>query len=291
MNHRRGEIPCDRRFVMSYRIAVVLAILLSCCIPSTAYYYYWELVAPGIAHIHQMTAEPWDIHILIVDLSEPGVRLRSVVKNDTMLKDAGEVVSSMAIRHDALAAVNTDFFYIGIGRHEPLGWTMTDGKLQLVPYLSGPIVEDRPALVITKKNRARIGTYQATQSDWWNVASGNLELIVNGVLVVPPSEVRHPRTAVGITPEADRLILITVDGRQACSIGMSSFEEAMLLWKLGAWNAMNFDGGGSTTMWIDGRVVNHPSDGRERRVAGALVILAPARNFPQTTKSQASGKR
>jgi len=236
-------------------------------------YYSWDFVAPGLVHIHEMTPEPWDIHVLMIDLDNSNLRLRSVVKNDNMRGDPGEVVSSMARRHKAIAAVNTDFFNMGNDRHEPQGWTMTDGKPQLVPYLTGPIIEGRPALVIPKKGAPRIGFHYRPRPNWHNVASGFPRLIVDGVIVLGPSEVYHPRTAVGITQDSRRLILLTVDGRQSCSRGTSHFETAILLWKYGAWNAMNLDGGGSTTMWVDGEVVNHPSDGRERRVCGALAVL------------------
>lgn len=256
---------------------VITCLLLVVPLRCTAYF-DWEPVAPGIAHVHLMTAEPWNIHVLVIDLDEPEVRIRSVVKNDTMRGDGGEVVSRMAWRHGAAAAVNTDYFNMSANRHEPQGWTMTDGRLQICPGLIGPIIPDRPSLVITKNQTARIEIAQAPQPDWHNVASGMPRLVLNGVIIVPPTEVRHPRTAVGISPDARRLFLMTVDGRQTFSKGMSLFEAAAFLWKLGAWNAMNFDGGGSTTMWVQGRVVNFPSDGQERKVAGALlVVLSPKR--------------
>lgn len=82
---------------------------------------------------------------------------------------------------------------------------------------------------------------------------------------------RAPRTAIGIT--ADRkILLICVDGRQKNAAGMTLKELAAYLKKLGAKDAMNLDGGGSTTFFLMGRVVNSPSDGRERPVSQALVI-------------------
>jgi len=93
---------------------------------------------------------------------------------------------------------------------------------------------------------------------------------------------RHPRTAAGISKDRNRVILITVDGRQSeFSVGVYQKQMADLLLEFGAWDGMDLDSGGSTTMVIEGDLVNHPSDyskpdgtgGRERRVADSLQIL------------------
>ena len=68
------------------------------------------------------------------------------------------------------------------------------------------------------------------------------------------AEVRHPRTAVGFSRDSTTLFLVTVDGRSTTSVGMTLVELATLMQELGAWDALNFDGGGSTTMVIGGRV-------------------------------------
>ena len=85
---------------------------------------------------------------------------------------------------------------------------------------------------------------------------------------------RHPRTFVGFDRDTTRLFLCTVDGRQESSRGMTFSEMADFLLSLGAWNAINFDGGGSTTMVVNGRVVNSPSDKTgERPVANVLAVV------------------
>lgn len=86
---------------------------------------------------------------------------------------------------------------------------------------------------------------------------------------------RAPRTALGLSKDGDT-ILAVVDGRQSDSIGMSLLELATLMQELGAVDAMNLDGGGSSDLVIDGRVVNSPSDGRERKVATALGVFPAA---------------
>jgi len=88
------------------------------------------------------------------------------------------------------------------------------------------------------------------------------------------AEARHPRTAVGFSRDSSTLIVVTVDGRSENSGGMTLIELANVMRELGAWQAMNFDGGGSTAMVIDGKVVNHPSDKEgERAVGNALLVV------------------
>jgi Phosphodiester glycosidase len=93
------------------------------------------------------------------------------------------------------------------------------------------------------------------------------------------AEKRHPRTAVGINGE--RLLLVTVDGRQpGCSVGMTLAELASLMRELGCSDALNLDGGGSTELWVRGAIENLPSDGGERPIADALVVLSSAPKGP-----------
>jgi exopolysaccharide biosynthesis protein len=89
------------------------------------------------------------------------------------------------------------------------------------------------------------------------------------------ADARHPRTAVGVRADG-RILLVTVDGRQPeKSVGMTIAELTDLLIELGAVEAINMDGGGSTTMVIDGKVVNSPSDlTGERPVGDALLVFA-----------------
>jgi hypothetical protein len=84
--------------------------------------------------------------------------------------------------------------------------------------------------------------------------------------------IRHPRTALGWNK--DFIFMVEVDGRQSnLSVGMTFPELAAYLVKLGCQQAMNFDGGGSATLWALGAVRNSPSEGEERPSANALVLL------------------
>jgi Phosphodiester glycosidase/FlgD Ig-like domain len=83
---------------------------------------------------------------------------------------------------------------------------------------------------------------------------------------------RHPRTAVG-QRASGRTILVAVDGRSSASMGVPTWELALEMVRLGAVTAVSLDGGGSTTMAFNGRVLNDPSDGAERPVAEGLMIF------------------
>ncbi|MDE2127238.1 MAG: phosphodiester glycosidase family protein [Armatimonadetes bacterium] len=84
---------------------------------------------------------------------------------------------------------------------------------------------------------------------------------------------RHARTGIGVLPSGE-LILVTVDDYAGISIGATLPEFAAIMQQLGARNAVNMDGGGSTSMVVAGAVVNGPADGAERPLADALVVYA-----------------
>ena len=69
--------------------------------------------------------------------------------------------------------------------------------------------------------------------------------------------------------------MITVDGRSESSGGIRLDDLAELLLKLGAIDAMNLDGGGSTTMFLNGKVVNSPSDKEGERKVGDAILVFP----------------
>lgn len=98
----------------------------------------------------------------------------------------------------------------------------------------------------------------------------------------------HPRTAAGLTADG-KLVIATVDGRQTISGGLSLSSLASLMKQLGAVDAINLDGGGSTTLSVKGIVVNSPSEGAERPVADALLIYAPQPPLEELTNLTLNG--
>ncbi|MCS7300675.1 MAG: phosphodiester glycosidase family protein [Fimbriimonadales bacterium] len=116
--------------------------------------------------------------------------------------------------------------------------------------------------------------------------AGGPWLIRNGKILAPTEqgggfnlqtfiERRHPRTAVGRTAQGE-LIWITVDGRQPHSQGATLTELAQILARYGAVEAINLDGGGSTTLVVRNLIVNSPSDGTERPVSNAWLVYDDA---------------
>ena len=86
---------------------------------------------------------------------------------------------------------------------------------------------------------------------------------------------RHPRTAIGVT-STGRILMVVVDGRRKGSKGVTLVKLAKVMRDLGAVDALNLDGGGSSTMVVRGKVMNVPSDGRERKVSSAILVLPGA---------------
>jgi hypothetical protein len=122
-----------------------------------------------------------------------------------------------------------------------------------------------------------------------NVIGGGPLLVKDGQVVVDYveervtkkfAEDRHPRTAIGRTKTGD-LWLVTIDGRSTMSVGATLLEAADVMKRLGCVDAVNLDGGGSTTFDLFGVTLNRPSDGVERPVANAVLIKG---KLPEPTK-------
>lgn len=92
----------------------------------------------------------------------------------------------------------------------------------------------------------------------------------------------HPRSGLGVSKDSKEIILVTIDGRDSTFKGVSQEMFGYILRELGAHNALNLDGGGSTTMAIKtidqktAAVVNKPSDGGERRVVNSVGVFSNA---------------
>jgi len=131
-----------------------------------------------------------------------------------------------------------------------------------------------------------------TVPDWKNISMA----ITGGAIILKDGAVpstfshnspgRNPRTAIGSTADGKQIIMVTVDGRQQSSLGMTLPELGLLMQELGAYNALNLDGGGSTTMAArkpgtnDIEVVNSPSDGMPRKVGNAVGVISIAPSTP-----------
>jgi len=128
----------------------------------------------------------------------------------------------------------------------------------------------------------RAGSKPLRAGSWEAILGGGPRLVKSGRLRVRTARegftaafaARNPRTLAGVT-RGGTLLLVAVDGRQPrYSVGVGLVEAARLMRALGAREALNLDGGGSTAMVVSGRLVNRPSDGMERAVSDALVVVA-----------------
>jgi hypothetical protein len=173
------------------------------------------------------------------------------------------------------------------------GWAEAAYTVEEVGQLGGPVPAGTVVLSTPPDGAAAADLAALEMGDQATVAwsfagwpgildtsGGNPTLVRNGRVLsgnvdgTTPFHRRNPRTGVGATADG-RLLLVTVDGRQpGHSVGMSLRELAELFVGLGAQAAINLDGGGSTTMVLDGTVVNRVSDPQERRVPTAVLVLA-----------------
>ncbi|MEO6512540.1 MAG: phosphodiester glycosidase family protein, partial [Nocardioides sp.] len=108
--------------------------------------------------------------------------------------------------------------------------------------------------------------------------SGDRALLINSVRTVINNTIAHPRTAVGIDSDGRKLLILVVDGRSQFSRGYTMVELADIMTALGAEDAINLDGGGSSAMYsrtASGAmgIVNEPSDGAERSVANSFGVV------------------
>ncbi len=104
--------------------------------------------------------------------------------------------------------------------------------------------------------------------------NGRYRLLAGGEIVVPAGSGsffdRNPRTIAGTTRDG-RIVLATIDGRMTTSVGTTMDETAAVAMALGLREAVNLDGGGSTTMSVRGALINQPSAGAQRPVGDALI--------------------
>lgn len=237
----------------------------------------WTTPHPGVRHLRRTTGTPWRIVALEIDLCHDGVALRATKSDERQ-----RTVSSFAGLVDAEAAINGDFFSyedystsgLAAGGGAPWSDTADNGD-------SGFVAFGRGRAEVWAPNEAL-----AEPASWMrDVVSGKRPLVQDGG-VYPANQgdlctTRHPRTAAGLSADGRTLILAVVDGRTNASVGMTCTELGALMKELGAHDASNLDGGGSSTMWIAGDgVVNDPSDGAQRVVGNHLGVLARGTGEP-----------
>jgi exopolysaccharide biosynthesis protein len=215
-----------------------------------------------------------------IDLRTPGIDFLVTPSNGDAPKDVGaRTTSEFLAEFGCQVAINGSVFDAPAQqRGDPLdilGLSLSRGKRYSPP-------NRWDALLISKDRRAWIARSPLDTRKAFNGLSGFYALLLEGGNRGRFAD-QHPRTAAGVSRNGRYLILMTVDGRQpGYSEGTTTAETAEWIRSLGAYNALNLDGGGSTTLVIedpDGKplIVNRPSGpppGAERRVANHLCVFA-----------------
>lgn len=162
-----------------------------------------------------------------------------------------------------------------------------DNKITSISTQALPIPQNGYVIVGPKEKLEKVFKARSakvdikTVPDWDNVnhiISGGPYLVKNGNVFIDMTEQKlgaiggkNPRTAIGYTQDGN-LIMVAVDGREGASVGMTLRELAGFMQSIGCINAMNLDGGGSTVMYVNGRVVNMPKVKGGIALSNALTI-------------------
>jgi hypothetical protein len=202
--------------------------------------------------------------------------------------------SVFAAEHHAIAAINGTFFDMRHGGSED--YIRSDGKMinETRIRAGGHRSFHQQAAIVIDHNTVRIVRWDST-ADWEDHLPGQ-DVMVSGPLLIHNGHTiawdtaggffrRNPRSVLAI--RKNRLYLIAVDGRNAKAAGMSISELTRFLKWMKLPEAINLDGGGSTTLWVKnypyGGIVNHPSDNRKWVHSDAYKAGMDLDNLPADT--------
>ena len=217
-----------------------------------------------------------NIYVAKVELSK-NAQIETAFAQNSYGKNVTATTSSMAESSAAILAVNGDYY----GARDN-GYVIRDGII----YRSSAKA-DQEDLVIYKDgsmkiiNESEVSAQELVDDGAITVLSFGPALVENGKVSVSQNEevgkamASNPRTAIAIT-EDNKYLFIVSDGRTDESEGLSLYELATFAASLGAKTVYNLDGGGSSTMYFNGKVVNNPTtngwDIRERGVSDIVYI-------------------
>ena len=242
----------------------------------------WIPIFRGVERMEASAELPRQLQVraVRVDLKARGIDFLVTPSNGSAPKDVGARSTSEFLQEfNCQVAINGSVFApYAEQRGDPmdvLGLSLSWGDRYSAP-------NRWDALLIGADHRAWIARSPVNPGKAFNGLSGYFALLVDGRNNGGMADL-HPRSAVGVSRDGRFLLLLTADGRQpGVSVGLTTAETAEWMRRLGAYNALNLDGGGSTTLVIQGedgksKRLNHPSGppaGVERRVANHLCVFA-----------------
>lgn len=247
-------------------VATTVAVVLALCIAQPAFA-DWRAITEGVEY-RQIVRDGLDVHVTRIDLSNEELRLVT-----TLQSESGLTVSEYAQKTAAIVAINADYFD---EKGEPIG--LSAGACGV--WAEPKPIRKQPVLMVGA-GRAAIVPAGEKPETWVSGAVAGWPLLISGCKVIedlPGSDfftrAPHPRTAVALSEDRRTLYLVVADGRREGIPGPTLPELAVFLRdELQACEALNLDGGGSSAMWIEDRIVNQPSDGVERKVGNHLALI------------------
>jgi exopolysaccharide biosynthesis protein len=211
------------------------------------------------------------VHIADIQLSSAEY-LKSAFANGKYGKNITEKTSDIAVDNNAIVAINGDYY----GFSED-GYVLRNGTLYRTD-------KGTDALVMNNDGNMSVRSESeiASSEGLWQVWSFGPGLISDGEIIVDTNDevsgrhsVSNPRTAIGQI-EPLHYVFIVSEGRTSNEDGLTLLELAQILESYGCVEAYNFDGGGSSTLWFNGELVNSPTtNGRrvsEREVSDIVYI-------------------
>ncbi len=190
----------------------------------------------------------------------------------------GEQVSQFGEQWHALASINGGGFVDPNGEGTgglPVGVTASFGKLSDYPDLTGDYV-----IGFNEQNQLEVGKWNLAEAETLGLrdaVSFKPLLVVNGQPQITEGNGGWgiaPRTAIGQRADGT-VIFVVIDGRQPSSLGATLLQVQNIMLSEGAVTAVNLDGGSSTTLYYDGKVINSPccSPQGQRYIATAFVVV------------------
>ncbi|KGM94765.1 exopolysaccharide biosynthesis protein [Clostridium novyi A str. 4552] len=213
---------------------------------------------------------------------------RVKVGHSSKLPRVGETTSKIAKNYKAVAAVNAGGFtdesangqqWAGNGG-QPQGIIMSNGNTIYDEYKSETEFKKHDIVAMTKEGILLVGKHTLKEVKEKNVTdmiSFGPALIVNGKKTIKNGDGgwgKAPRTAIGQTKDGSILLLV-LDGKQVKRLAATLRDVQDVLYEYGAVNASNLDGGSSTTMYYEGKVINEPSNALGERSIPSVVYVEP----------------